>query len=384
MSTKIVKNCEYCKEKFMVTKSNELKRFCSRKCYDTNRKEIATKICPTCQKPYVAQLKKQIHCSNKCKVESTKDRIKCTCDYCGVSFERKKSEVITNSRHYCSIECKKNGMYWSVEDIVILRENYKSIPVGEIRKLLSRDWSDDAIRRKAKILKLGVSREWLNEEVLILTENYSTIPMSEVQKILPKRSPSSILGKARTLGLLSYFYLSSFYSNDDDCYLRDNYLKENNDILAKKLNRTPNAIMQRLIKLGLQRPLEINNYGTLHSFIRQRIKPWRDNEFKKNNYTCSVSGKYRNVVIHHCRGFNILMLEVIESIDFPIHEHIQFYSQDELDYFLNEFMLLQEYYGEYVCISEDIHKLFHARYGYGNNTVEQWNEFLTNYNEIVA
>jgi archaellum biogenesis protein FlaJ (TadC family) len=32
------------------------------------------------------------------------------------------------------------------------------------------------------------------------------------------------------------------------------------------------------------------------------------------------------------------------------------------------------------CLKEDIHKLFHKYYGYGNNTMEQWNEFVKKYN----
>lgn len=40
---------------------------------------------------------------------------------------------------------------------------------------------------------------------------------------------------------------------------------------------------------------------------------------------------------------------------------------------------LQESYGAYVCIAENVHKEFHKQYGYGDNTLEQWNEFVENY-----
>lgn len=29
--------------------------------------------------------------------------------------------------------------------------------------------------------------------------------------------------------------------------------------------------------------------------------------------------------------------------------------------------------------SESVHKNFHKKYGYGDNTLEQWNEFIKNY-----
>ena len=42
-------------------------------------------------------------------------------------------------------------------------------------------------------------------------------------------------------------------------------------------------------------------------------------------------------------------------------------------------MEIQDNYDACVCITEEIHKLFHKEYGYGNNTEEQWEEFVTNY-----
>lgn len=40
----------------------------------------------------------------------------------------------------------------------------------------------------------------------------------------------------------------------------------------------------------------------------------------------------------------------------------------------------QEYYGDYICISESVHEQFHRQYGKGGNTREQWNEFIKYYN----
>lgn len=380
----IVKKCEYCNNDFEVGKSQENKRFCTRRCYDVDRKEKAIKICPICLKQFSSGHKPAIFCSNKCKVDSRKDRIECICEYCGIEFERIRSEVVKNNKHYCSNECRKNDMYWSLKDILILRDNYKIITNEEIKALLSEDRSIKAIRSKAKVLHLTTSREWTDEEIQVLVDNYSSVAMSDVQKLLPRRSPSSILGKARTLGLLSHFYIQSNYSDDDLAYLKENYLDESNESLALKLNRTPYAIEQKLYNLGLSRPLEINNYKTLSFYIRARIRPWRDEILRKNNYTCSLTGRYRNVVIHHCKGFNLLILETIDSLNFPVYENIESYTQDDLDYFLNEFLLLQDFYGEYICISEDIHKLFHFKYGYGNNTMEQWNEFSHFYKTNAA
>lgn len=73
------------------------------------------------------------------------------------------------------------------------------------------------------------------------------------------------------------------------------------------------------------------------------------------------------------------MAETIELLNFPLYEDLDLYSQVELDLFIQTFLDLQEYYGEYICITEDIHKLYHSIYGYGDNTREQWDEFVNNY-----
>lgn len=100
---------------------------------------------------------------------------------------------------------------------------------------------------------------------------------------------------------------------------------------------------------------------------------------KKNNYTCEITGERSNIVVHHIRGFNLLFDEVVEILDFPIYDNISLYTQNQLDEFLETFLELQDYYHQYICISERVHKEFHKIYGYGNNTQEQWDKFINKY-----
>ena len=60
---------------------------------------------------------------------------------------------------------------------------------------------------------------------------------------------------------------------------------------------------------------------------------------------CEVTGSNKNLVIHHLESYNI---------------------HPELGADPNNM----------VRVTEDIHKEFHSIYGYGNNTREQWNEFI--------
>ena len=83
--------------------------------------------------------------------------------------------------------------------------------------------------------------------------------------------------------------------------------------------------------------------------------------------------------MHHIRGFSLILNEAIDKINFPIYDNVSDYSDEQLDKIFNTFYSLQESYKNYICLTESVHKQFHAIYGYGNNTEEQWNEFVNKY-----
>ena len=118
--------CINCKNEF--DNSNKNAKFCSRKCYEEHRQSKKKKkkvICPICKEEFLQVRIGQKYCSNECKHKSTEDRIKCMCEHCGTIFERKKSEVDKNQKHYCSNDCRMSAMFWSKEDTNILTDNYK-------------------------------------------------------------------------------------------------------------------------------------------------------------------------------------------------------------------------------------------------------------------
>ena len=379
---KYIHTCGNCNKEFEDYSKGT--KFCSRNCYEEHRqlnRKTKKVICSVCNKEFLQLTIGQTFCSNKCKHKFTEDRIECICEHCGKIFKRKRSEVDKNKKHYCSNECRMNAMFWSKEDTNILIENHKKMSYKEMSEsnIFSTFKTVDEIRRRAGYIGILSSREWSDEEIDILKNYYNKISRSELMSMLPNRTKSSILSKARSYGLKSKFYLTHMYSNEEIEYLKNNYLLKSNEELGVELGRSANGIAEHLLVLDLHRPTEIDNYKTLKKYVRTRLIPWRDKVREINNYTCALTGVRTNIIVHHIRGFNLLFHETIENLNFPIYDSISEYNQNQLDEFLNEFMEIQENYNGYICINENIHKLFHKEYGYGNNTEEQWEEFVNKY-----
>lgn len=372
--------CKMCGKHF--EHYNETALFCSRDCYREyiqQTKKCKDIVCCICQTRFRQKRPEQVFCSVECRAKSTENKRECQCEYCGELFLRKESEVLKNNRHYCSDDCRMKAISWKQEDVNLLIKNFNTMSYKEMTDIFSFPKTIDEIKRKAIYIGLTSSRHWTGEEIEILVKNYSIKPMREIMKLLPNRTRTAILGQARTQNLKSFFYLNHLYSQEEDGYLKQHYLEETNQELGKKLNRSPHSIGQRLRVLGLHRPLEICNYQNLYDYTRQRLVPWRNGVREKNDYTCEITGVRSNIVVHHIRGFNLLFDEAIEMLEFPLYENMSMYNQIQLDEFLDTFLNLQEYYKQYICINEEIHKKFHSIYGYGNNTQEQWDEFINKY-----
>lgn len=381
--TSVEKICQNCGKIFTITNAfKDIQKFCSKECfYDYKRKNSINgiKTCPTCSNNFAPKHKDQIYCCRSCAHIGLQLRETCTCDYCGKEFDRKKSEVNKNKRHYCSNECRMSAIYWNKNDIEILINNYNKLSSKEIKPILTTQRSVNEINRKAISLGLTSSREWSKEEIKILCDNYSKVPIKDLMKLLPDRTYTSICGKARGYNLKSYFYLTHNYTEKENEYLKNNYLNKTNKELSIYLNRTEIGIEQHLWVMKLKRPKEIAKYLNLERYVRARIVPWRNNFREENNFTCALTGVHSNIIVHHIRSFNLIFNEVIEMLDFPYYDSIEKYNIKDLDSFVNTFLYMQEYYNSCICINEQVHLKFHKIYGYGYNTEEQWKEFIEKY-----
>lgn len=134
-------------------------------------------------------------------------------------------------------------------------------------------------------------------------------------------------------------------------------------------------IEQRNIKLSRD-----NNYNwqggltPLSKFIRDCLKQWKIDSMKYCNYKCVITGKKFNV-IHHLYSLNTIIQDAIEILNFELKPTIGEYSEVELAELSNKVIEIHYKYPLGVCLTKEIHYLFHKLYLTGNNTPEQFNEF---------
>lgn len=119
--------------------------------------------------------------------------------------------------------------------------------------------------------------------------------------------------------------------------------------------------------------------STIAEYLRTRIKDWKKQSARSSRYRCVISGA-KFGVIHHLTGFNTILEEMFNALDMPIYERVGDYSAEQLALMDSTIMSIHEKYGPGVCITKDIHSIFHNIYGRGNNTPEQFEEFKQRWN----
>ena len=266
--------------------------------------------------------------------------------------------------------------YWSDMDIELLKKYYNQSygKVNELINLFNGKYTYSAITSKAEKLGLKTRDYWSNEEIIIMQENYHIKSMDEMLKLLPNRNRHSISAKAIDLGLKNVCK----YQDWEVQFIIDNWEKMSDVDMANKLNKNCSGLINKRLSLGLSREKETSCYLGLYDYLRKNNIFWKKDSMKNCNFKCVLSGK-RFDDIHHIYSFNKIVSEVIELLNIDVSKSMSDFSKKELKTILHTFRNIQSNYPLGVCLTKEIHTLFHNLYGYGNTTEIQWNEFVANY-----
>lgn len=290
-------------------------------------------------------------------------------------FPNFKKNKISSKMSSLGISCDKfyEDSRWTDDELDILRDNYLDSTKEEITELLPKR-TYESIHAMALKLELKVRSLWSDDEIKILKDNYHHKTPDEISKMLPGRSRNSVILKANNLKLVSYIN----FTDEETDFLVNNWENMSDDELAEKLSKNARSIKTKRQSMRLLRVKDGSCYNYLSEYIRRNNIDWKVRSMRSCGYKCVLSGG-RFDAIHHLHGLNMILNETIEQFDLNVKDNMDDYSEDELHEILERFKEVQDTYPLGVCLSTPIHKLFHDTYGYGNNTEEQWNEFVEKY-----
>lgn len=276
------------------------------------------------------------------------------------------------------LNIRRDNYFWTEHDKNILIEFYNNIGAKGVKPMLDGNYSIKLIQNQAKKMGLTKSRFWTNDEISVLTENYPTVGTAGMFELLPNRSKAAIIHETMLLGLRC----ECFWSEGEKQFVKDNWENMSDQELAQALGRGVKGVADQRRKLGLYYTVPYNGYYTLINYIRMNITEWKKKSMEASGYKCVLTGGNFDD-IHHQYSFNSILEETLKVTNMDDRESIDDYTDEELKFVLDTFKSIQDTYPLGVCLSKEVHKLFHKIYGYGNNTPEQWEEFKLNYNNNV-
>lgn len=123
-------------------------------------------------------------------------------------------------------------------------------------------------------------------------------------------------------------------------------------------------------------PRYIDGRTPLSKYLRSKTLPWMNRIRKQQNNMCAITGKIdKSNAVHHVYGFSFIFNEVMGTLGYEIYEEVSRYTEEELRLMTNLTRKLHIQNVDGVVLCEEVHQEFHNIYGYGDNTLEQWEEF---------
>ena len=260
-------------------------------------------------------------------------KVKVRCDNCGKIFEKPYRNAIRSKQHSCCKECNTK-----LKQEKALKEFEDKIG-EEAYTYLKREYIDN------KRTTRQISKD------IYGTENNCSNIASWIKKVgIELRHGSEAIK-------------TQWINNDERRKQASKTMKETRKITDKSfINRPEYRQHQSESKKGKKNPMygrrgELSPQWNPNRSHEQRVKErktfeyaqWRKSVFDKDDYTCQCCGDDRggNLVAHHLNSY-------------PEHKEERYKIENG------------------ITLCEKCHKEFHHIYGYGDNTKEQYEQFINN------
>lgn len=214
---------------------------------------------------------------------------------------------------------------------------------------------------------------WSDNEIDLMLMNYPHYSNPEmIDLFFNNRTISSLEHKAKELGL---------YKTENT---KDRINKLNGKKVSKRKINNKDWVGNKNPKYNSQRFRELNpNYKggitSLFSEMRRNITQWKIDSTKQCGFLCIFTGERFNH-IHHLYSFNKIAQQTLNELGLiSVYEDISLYTKEELKVIIDKCLEIHYRFPLGVCLTEDIHSIFHAEYGRYDNTPEQFYEFRDRY-----
>lgn len=116
----------------------------------------------------------------------------------------------------------------------------------------------------------------------------------------------------------------------------------------------------------------------LISYLREQLNEWKLDSMKGSKFKCIITGQ-RFDDIHHLYSMHNIVQESLDELGMKMKDNIGDFTDEEIKNIISKCLEIHYRYPLGVCLTRDIHELFHREYGYINNTPEQFEEFKQRY-----
>lgn len=135
---------------------------------------------------------------------------------------------------------------------------------------------------------------------------------------------------------------------------------------------------------GINHPGWLGGENEVIDNIRKSIKDWKLEVMAYYGFKCAITGEYEeDLAIHHLKAFSTIISETSNKLKIPVLRKIKDYKNIEDFYKLKKEVINAHKVSNGIVLKRDIHNTFHDIYGRGENTIEQFDEFLKEYYHIT-